>query len=178
MKKKVAVISSSPRLGGNSDAMAESFAEGARNAGHDVSFFRLREIQLDFCRGCLACQKTGKCTIMDGAGKIVEAIGGSDILAFATPVYFYGMSGQLKTLLDRTNPLFGGDYLFRDVYIICSSADSDEAAADGVVSGINGWLSCFEKARLAGVVRGPGVAGAGEISDAKLKESYSAGMNS
>ena len=153
MEKKVVVISSSPRVCGNSEIMAKSFAEGARNAGHKVEVVLLRDICLEFCKGCLACQKT------------------------ATPVYFYGMSGQLKTLLDRTNPLFGGCYSFRDVYIICSSADSDEKAADGVISGINGWLACFEKARLAGVVRGTGVEGAGEISEDKKNESYQAGKN-
>ncbi len=177
MEKKVVVISSSPRVCGNSEIMAKSFAEGARNAGHKVEVVLLRDICLEFCKGCLACQKTGKCVIGGDVEKVLEKIVSSDVLVLATPVYFYGMSGQLKTLLDRTNPLFGGCYSFRDVYIICSSADSDEKAADGVISGINGWLACFEKARLAGVVRGTGVEGAGEISEDKKNESYQAGKN-
>ena len=166
MEKKVVVISSSPRVCGNSEIMAKSFAEGARNAGHKVEVVLLRDICLEFCKGCLACQKTGKCVIGGDVEKVLEKIVSSDVLVLATPVYFYGMSGQLKTLLDRTNPLFGG-----------CSADADEKAADGVISGINGWLACFEKARLAGVVRGTGVEGAGEISEDKKNESYQAGKN-
>ena len=83
----------------------------------------------------------------------------AEVIVFATPIYFYEMCGQMKTLLDRTNPLFPSDYAFRDIYLLASAADGAESAMDGAVKGLQGWIDCFEKARLKGVVRGVGVTG-------------------
>ena len=84
-------------------------------------------------------------------------------IVFASPVYFYSLCGQLKTLLDRTNPLFGGDYAFRDIYLLASAADTDEKAMEGPKKALEGWVVCFEKARLCGVVQALGVTEAGDI---------------
>lgn len=86
-----------------------------------------------------------------------------DVLAFATPIYNYEMSGQLKTLLDRANPLFPSDYTFRDIYLLGSAAESDDSAFDGAITGLAGWIKCFGKTRLAGVIRGGGVTDPEEI---------------
>lgn len=157
MRKKILIISTSPRRGGNSATLAAEFAAGASEGGAEVERVDLCDMEISFCRGCLACQKTGKCVVRDYAEKVLEKLRSCDALAFATPVYFYEMSGQMKTLLDRTNPLFGSDYKFRQVYLIASAADSDESAADGAKNGLLGWLACFEKAKLCGVVRGAGL---------------------
>lgn len=61
--------------------------------------------KIEFCKGCLSCQNTGKCIIKDDANEIIEKIKNSDVVVFSTPIYFYEMAGQMKTLLDRTNPL-------------------------------------------------------------------------
>ena len=87
----------------------------------------------------------------------------ADVIAFATPIYYYGMCGQMKTLLDRSNPLFPSDYAFRDIYLLATAADSAESSMDGAVKGLGGWIACFEKAALRGVVRGTGADGAGTI---------------
>ena len=100
----------------------------------------------------------------------------ADVICFATPVYYYEMSGQMKTLLDRANSLYAADYAFRDIYLLTASAEED-SASDGPVNGLNGWIACFEKARLAGVVRGGGVNKPGEMSRRmeKLAEAYELG---
>ena len=131
MSKKVLIISSSLRADSNSDALAQAFAEGARTAGSEVELVRLAGKTLGFCRGCLACQKTGRCVIRDDGDVIAQKMLHADVLVFATPVYYYGMSGQLKTLLDRANPLFASNYAFRDVYLLCTSADEGTDASDG-----------------------------------------------
>ena len=156
MSKKILILSTSPRKGGNSDGLADAFAEGAREAGHQVEKIVLYDKTIGFCRGCLACQKTQRC---------------------ATPIYFYEMCGQMKTLLDRTNPLFPSDYAFRDIYLLASAADGAESAMDGAAKGLQGWIDCFEKSRLKGVVRGVGVTGVGEIQNvpAALKAAYDLG---
>ena len=110
MGKTVLVVSSSPRKGGNSETLANAFANGAREAGHSVETVRLREKQIGFCGGCLACQKLGRCVIQDDAVEIAAKMHDADVLVFATPVYYYSVCGQLKTMLDRANPLFGSDY--------------------------------------------------------------------
>ena len=67
MKKNVLIVSTSPRKGSNSDALAEEFARGARDAGHQVEKLSLIGKDLRFCQGCLSCVRTGRCPIPDDA---------------------------------------------------------------------------------------------------------------
>ena len=106
MDKKVLIISSSPRKGGNSETLAAAFAKGARETGNPVETVYLREKQVGFCKGCLACLNLGHCVIQDDAVEIAAKMHDANVLVFATPVYYYCVSGQLKTMLDRANPLF------------------------------------------------------------------------
>ena len=163
MAKKILIISSSLRTDGNSAILAGEFARGAREAGHDVDTIGLADKAIGFCRGCLACQRTRRCVIHDDADAIAQRMKDADVLVFATPIYFYAVCGQLKTLLDRTNPLFPSDYAFRDVYLLATAADGDERAVDGAVKEIQGWIYCFEKTSLKGVVRGVGADRAGAV---------------
>lgn len=165
MKKRVLVLSTSPRKGGNSDALADAFLTGALEAGHDAEKITLYDKDLQFCRGCLACQKTERCVIRDDMEAILDKLRQADVVAFATPIYFYEMCGQMKTLLDRTNPLFPGEYAFRSVYLLATAADGDESAMDGAVRGLEGWIACFERAKLSGVLRGVGVDSVGAVRD-------------
>ena len=176
MNKKVVVLSTSPRKNSNSEALAKAFARGAAEAGNDVEIIRMREKKVEFCRGCFACQKTGMCLIKDDMAEIVPKMEQADVLAFATPIYYYAMSGQMKTLLDRANPLFVADYRFRDVYFLSSAAEDEDYVPERAQSGLEGWIECFEKARLAGAVFGGGVTEVGEIKESPaLNEAYEMG---
>jgi multimeric flavodoxin WrbA len=159
MSKKVLIISTSPRHKGNSEVLAEELAKGAREAGHVVESVGLYDKHIGFCRGCLTCQKTRRCVIDDDAAKITEKMLLSDVIVFATPIYFYEMCGQMKTLLDRSNPLFPSDYAFRDIYLVSTAADDAASAMDGAIKGLEGWIACFGKTRLAGVINGLGMDG-------------------
>lgn len=163
--KRILILSTSLRRGSNSEVLAREFARGAKEAGNQTEFLTLTGKTVGHCIGCLACQKTQKCVIRDDAAVIIGKMRDADVLVFATPVYFYGMSGQMKTLLDRTNPIYPSDYRFRDVYVIATAADGDGSALNGTLTGVQGWLDCFEKARLAGVVRGGGINDAGEAEN-------------
>ena len=116
MNKKVLIISSSPRKGGNSETLAAAFAKGTREAGNRVETVYLREKQVGFCKGCIACLKLGHCVIQDDAVEIAAKMHDANVLVFATPVYYYSVSGQLKTMLDRANPLYDTDYAFTKAY--------------------------------------------------------------
>lgn len=177
MSKTVLILSTSPRKGGNSDTLAEEFAHGAREAGHQVEKIELYNKAIGFCRGCLACQKTRRCVIHDDADMIAQRMLTADVLVFATPIYFYEMCGQMKTLLDRSNPLYPADYAFRKVYLLAAAADGELSAMDGAVKGLKGWLACFEKARLAGTVFGGGADAVGTIQgNPALREAYEMGI--
>ncbi|MDO4620952.1 MAG: flavodoxin family protein [Lachnospiraceae bacterium] len=178
MSKKVLVISASPRKNSNSDLLAERFAEGARQAGHEVEKISLAGKTIGFCQGCFACQKTGRCVIRDDADSIEQKMEHADVLVFATPIYYYEMSGQLKTMLDRGNPLYTVDYQFRDVYMLTSAAEDEEGVDRRAVSGLEGWIECFPKARLAGKVFAGGVTAPGDAKGhAVLEQAYQMGQN-
>ncbi len=102
----------------------------------------------------------------------------ADVIVFATPIYYYEMSGQMKTMLDRSNPLYVSDYSFKDIYLLATAADEEENAMDGAVKGLEGWISCFDGVRLAGVVKGLGADGIGAIQGNKaIDEAYEMGKN-
>lgn len=163
MSKKALIVSSSQRKHGNSETLADAFANGAREAGHSVETVRLREKQIGFCRGCLACLKLGHCVIQDDAVEIAAKMHDADVLVFATPVY-YSVCGQLKTMLDRANPLFGSDYAFSEAYLLATAVEDGRSTFDGAKKAVQGWVDCFSRCTLAGTVFAGGVDGVGEIA--------------
>lgn len=174
--KKVLVISTSLRNHSNSHAMAEAFAQGVKENGNEVELISLQDKEIRFCHGCLACQKTGKCVIDDDALYIVEKLHDADVIAFATPIYYYEMSGQMKTLLDRANPLYGSDYHFTDIYMLTCAAEAEPEVSKRAIAGLEGWIECFERASLKGSVFAGGVTTPNEIQRHKaLSEAYDLG---
>lgn len=177
MTKNVLIISSTMRNNGNSESLAKEFAKGAQDSNNKVEFISLRNKKINFCTGCLSCQKTKTCFIKDDTNDIVEKMKNSDVIVFATPIYYYEMSGQLKTLLDRANPLFSSDYKFRDVYFLTCAADTNPNCSNIAINGIRGWISCFSKANLKQTLTAFGVEGAGDIKNTNfLTEAYKIGQ--
>lgn len=176
MSKKVLIISSSPRKGGNSEMLAAAFAKGAQEAGCSVETLYLREKSYGFCKGCFACLKLGHCVINDDAVEIVARMHDADVLVFATPVYYYAVSGQLKTIMDRANPLFDGDYAFTKAYLLATAAEDEPETVECTVKTVQGWVDCFERCKLAGTVFAGGVNDVGDIAGhPALERAYEAG---
>lgn len=176
MKKNVLVISTSLREGGNSETLADAFIRGAQEAGNQVEKICLYNKTIGFCKGCLACLKSHRCVIHDDGDVIAQKMKEADVLVFATPIYYYEMCGQMKTMLDRANPLYGSDYRFREVYLLATAAEKEQNAVDGAVKGLSGWISCFPKARFAGTVFGGGADAIGTISgNPALEQAYQMG---
>lgn len=71
----------------------------------------------------------------------------------------------MKVILDRANPLYTADYRYREVYLLATAADEEEHALDGARKGLEGFVSCFEKARLAGCVFAGGVDAPGTVKE-------------
>ena len=100
------------------------------------------------------------------------------MLCFATPVYYYSVCGQLKTFLDRLNPLFGKDNKFKDVYLLATAADEEKSAVDTTIACIQGWIDCFEGVSLSGVIYGVGADEAGAVlSTPAPDKAYAAGKS-
>ncbi len=176
--KNILIISSSPRKNGNSETLAKSFEKGATESGNHVEIINLREKNYSFCKGCLACLKLGHCVIGDDAVEIEKKMHDADVLVFATPVYYYSVSGQLKTMLDRANLLYDSDYKFTKVYLLASAAEDETETVDGTKCAVQGWVDCFPRATFEAVVFAGGVDGVGAISGHKaLDEAYEVGKS-
>lgn len=171
---KVLVITTSLRAKSNSDILVERLIAGAKDAGHNVEHISLKGKEIKFCIGCLACQKTQKCVQKDDAVWIAEKVKEAETLVFATPIYYYEMSGQMKTLLDRLNPLFPSDYKFRKIYMLSVAAEDEEYVPEKAVSGLQGWIDCFQKAELAGTLFCGGINDPNEATgrNEELDEAY------
>ena len=174
---RVVVISTSLRAKSNSDILTEQMIAGAKDAGHEVEHISLKGKKIGFCIGCLACQKALQCVIKDDAVEIAEKVKNADTLVFATPIYYYEMSGQMKTLLDRLNPLYPSDYEFRKVYMISTATEDEDYVPEKAVSGLQGWVDCFEKAEFAGSLFCGGISDPGEADgkDVEKGEAYQFG---
>ena len=174
---RVVIITTSLRTRSNSDILAEKVAEGAKAAGHKVEVISLKDKTISFCKGCLACQKTFKCVIKDDAMEIAEKVKEADTIVFTTPIYYYEMSGQMKTLLDRLNPLYPSDYRFRNVYMLMTAAEDEAFVCKNAVSGLEGWIDCFGKAEFKGSLFCGGINDMGEAAEKneELKEAYKFG---
>ena len=175
----ILVISTSLRPRSNSDILTERLVAGARDAGHQVEEISLKGKELKYCIGCLACQKIQRCVQKDDALWIADKMKDADTLVFSTPIYYYEMSGQMKTLLDRMNPLYSSDYRFRRVYMLSVAVEDETYTPEKAVSGLEGWVDCFEKAKLCGSLFVGGLNGPGEASAnaEALEKAYQFGKN-
>lgn len=150
--------------GSNSDTLAKECERGAKEAGHEVEYVTLKGKEIKYCIGCLSCQKTGACVLKDDVADIMAKVKEAEVIVYATPIYYYEMCGQMKTLLDRLNPLYPTEYKFREIYMITTAAEDEETTFDKAYNGLQGQVDCFEKAELKGIVTSGGIDGANDAA--------------
>ena len=167
MSKKVLIISSSPRKGGNSDILCDAFAEGAKAAGNEVEKVRIADLKIGYCTGCYACQKTGKCAIKDDAKKVIDKMMAADVIVLASPVYFYSICAQLKALIDRTVVVYP-NLTNKRFYYILAMADTNRDKFDGSLAALRGFLDCYEGSEECGMVLSHGVYEKGTVNGTKF----------
>ena len=108
----------------------------------------------------------------------MEQVLNADVVCWATPIYYYEMSGQMKTLIDRMNAMYPKDYKFRDVYLLSTATENEEHVPQRAVTGLTGWIDCYPKSRLAGTLFCGGVTMPRSIEgNAKLQEAFELGKN-
>lgn len=178
MSKNVLIISASPRKGGNSDTLCDQFAKGAQEAGNHVEKLRLAELQIDYCSACYACKKLGHCVKQDDMTMVIDKMKASDVIVLATPVYFYTMDAQLKTMIDRT---LGGAQTpgleNKEFYLVATAADGKDEM-ERTIDGIRGYLECLPGAIENGVIYGAGAWQLGDIQrNPAMQEAYEMGKS-
>ena len=179
MSKRILIISGSPRLHGNSDILCDEFKRGALEAGHEVEKIRLSDKKINFCLGCGVCNATGKCIQKDDMAELLQKMLAADVIVLASPVYFYGMNGQMKTFIDRTVPQYT-KISDKDFYFIITAADTIQKHMDKVIEGFRGFTAdCLENAHEKGIVYGLGSWLKGEVKHNKeaMQQAYEFGKN-
>lgn len=166
MNKKVLILSSSPRKGGNSDLLCEEFMKGAQENGNDVEKIFIANQKINYCMGCGVCNSTHQCVQNDDMVEILDKMVSADVIVIATPVYFYSMNGQLKTLIDRTVPRYT-EISDKDFYYIMTAADTDSNMLERNIEGLRGFTEdCLSGTKEKGIIYGTGAWEKGEIKKA------------
>ena len=98
---KILVIEGSPHKNGSSNLLAGQFIKGAKEAGHEAAVFDAAHADIHPCLGCDACGMNGNCVQKDDMAACEKMIMEADMLVFVTPIYYFGMSAQLKMVIDR-----------------------------------------------------------------------------
>jgi multimeric flavodoxin WrbA len=112
-KMKVLGIHGSPRRGGNTELLLKEFLRGCMDGGAEVEEVFLRELKISPCLEIYACKKTGECPIQDDMKPLYQELVDADILAVASPVFFFAVSAHLKAMIDRCQALWARKYLLR-----------------------------------------------------------------
>lgn len=151
---------------------------GATESGNSVEKIRLSEKNIGYCRGCGVCNTTHKCVQNDDMAEILDKMVNADAIVLATPVYFYTMDAQLKTLIDRTVPRYT-EISDKAFYFIATAADTDASMLEKTIDGIRGFTEdCLPGAVEKGIIYATGVWQKGEVNSTKfMKEAYEMGKN-
>lgn len=178
MSKKVLVLSASPRKGGNSETLCDQFMLGAKEAGNQVEKIFLRDKKINYCVACDACSKNdGHCVQKDDMNEVMVKMIEADVIVMATPVYYYSMNGQMKTLIDRT--VAGHKKLSnKEFYFILAAADPRDEEMKATLDGFRGFTRCLSEAKEKGVIYGTGAWAKGEINGKQaVEQAYETGKN-
>lgn len=178
MSKKILILSGSARKGGNSDLLCDEFMKGSIEAGHEVEKIHICEKTIQYCTGCGVCNNTHKCVLKDDMFDILNKMVEADVIVLATPVYFYSMNGQMKTLIDRSVPRYT-EISNKDFYFIVTAADDNVKMMQRTIEGFRGFTEdCLDNAHEKGIIYGVGAWQVGEIKEnPAMAQAYQMGQD-
>lgn len=178
MSKKVLILSGSPRKGGNSDLLCDEFLRGAMDSGNEAEKIFLRDKKVEYCRGCYYCARhEGKCVIQDDMAQILSKMQAADVLVLASPVYFYSVDAQMKTVIDRCVARWESMH-DKEFYYIMTSAEDTDTVMDCTLECFRGFAVCLDGSVEKGVIYGKGVHAHGEIANTvHMEEAYEMGKS-
>ncbi len=165
--KNILIISSSPRKNGNSQMLCEQFKKGAEAKGHNAEIVRIMDMNIGFCRACDACMKNGgSCVLKDDMAMVLELFKKADVLVLATPVYFYGISAQMKAFIDRTYPIWQNLGKKEVYYIVSAGLGLD--IIERSLGDLDGFVEHLEDSHVSGKIFAPNVMDAGLVYDTEV----------
>ena len=175
--KHIVILSGSPRKNGNTNLLCRQFQQGAEEAGHNVRFIPLAEKRIGFCRACDVCMRNGgACIQKDDMENILCAFQQADVVVLATPVYFYGVSAQMKACIDRTYPIWQ-HFGRKEVYYIVSAGLGEDIIARSL-GDLDGFVEHFEQYEIKGRLYASNVMEAGAVRTLPVMEAaYQAGLH-
>jgi multimeric flavodoxin WrbA len=177
----------SPRKNGNTEILLEEFLKGAQMEGATVECLYITDFSITPCRGCLACFQDGQCVILDDMREIYPRLLAADIVVLASPIFFYGVTGWSKALIDRVQALWARKYVLHDPslgkegkrregFFISVGATKGKKMFEGAILTVKYFFDAFN-ARYAGELLFRGVDAKGDIlkQPNALTDSLSAG---
>ena len=168
-KMKILILTGSPRKNGNSATLADHFAQGAREAGHEVARFDAAFRKVHPCIGCNSCGMNGPCVFKDDFEFVREHLVSADCVVFATPMYYFGISAQLKAVIDRFYAINGSIHVSKKAVLLMTYANTAASEAVPIKSHYEvllkylGWTD-------AGQVIAPGVWPVGAVEHTPYPE--------
>ena len=178
MNKKILILSGSPRKGGNSDLLCDEFMRGASEAGNQVEKIRVAEKKIGYCSACYYCRDHGGvCAKKDDMADVLQKMIDADVIVLSSPVYFYSIDAQLKTVIDRSVARWT-EIKNKDLYYIITCADEERSSQERTIECFRGFADCVDGAREMGIIYGTGVYEKGEIKKSPaLTEAYKMGAS-
>ena len=177
MGKKVLIITGSPRLKGNTNALVTAFASGAVAVGNEVEVFDAATANLNGCHADKSCEQRGCCGQKDDGVRMNELMREADVLVLASPVYWSGFTSQIKTAIDRFYANNAQIQTPKKAALLLTSGDAEwdvTAGAIGTYKGICGYLGWSD----AGIIAAGGCSVLGEIKQTEFpQKAYLLGKN-
>ena len=174
----ILILSGSPRKGGNTDLLVEAFVKGALQK-HHVEVMSVRDHKISPCMGCNAClvSKENTCAQKDDMTIIYEKMAHADMLVIASPVYFYGLSAQLKAVIDRFHNPIRDTFRIKKMALLLIGAATLPELFDSILAQYQLCLNFF-KLEDAGRVLVRGVKDKGDIKNTNaLNEAFELGKS-
>lgn len=142
MSKNIVVVTGSPRMNGNSEALADAFIEGAKESGKTVTKFNAGTMKIN---GCLACQHCwthdGMCAQQDDMQDIYKALYHADMIVFATPIYWFGFTAQIKAMIDRMYTNVGKQFPIKSAALLAVYRHNELPVVDAITTEYKSILS-------------------------------------
>lgn len=175
---KIVVLAGSVRKGGNTDILVQAFVEGASKK-NNVEIISVSDYKVNPCIGCNSCfnRKDNQCFQEDDMKKIYQKLKNADMLVVASPVYFYGVSAQLKAIIDRCHTPMRNNFTIKKMALLLVGAANLPELFDSIILQYNLILNFFHL-KDEGMVLVRGVREKGDIKgNEALKEAYELGLS-
>lgn len=166
---KILVLTGSPRKNGNSSTLAEHFIKGATESGHEVIRFDAALKNVHACIACNKCGMNGPCVFKDDFEFVREHLIPADLVAFATPMYYFGISSQLKAVIDRFYSINGQIHIPKKSVLLLTYANNSRRDESPIVTHYEVLLD-YLGWKDAGRIIAPGVWPVGAINNTQFPE--------